>query len=204
MEIPDEFNCCICFLVLNQPMKHSCDNHICATCIETYTKSSPNAMCPICRNPLMPATLTQDHEMQIRLNEYTVTCYCRATIALSRVNSHTDQCPAYQENINQAAEQQRGPSTGTVNRATFNCPCCAEQNMRREALLEHVNANHSGTAGVCPICAVMEYGDPNYVSQDLSGHLQFRHKYDLDTYTNYDLDDDAILQQALQQSLLDN
>lgn len=50
----------------------------------------------------------------------------------------------------------------------------------------------------------MEYGDPNYVSQDLAGHLKLRHKYDLDTYTQYDMDDDAILQMVLQQSMNDN
>jgi hypothetical protein len=31
-----------------------------------------------------------------------------------------------------------------------------------------------------------------------------RHQYDIDTVTNYDLDDDAILQQVLQQSLYDS
>ena len=76
--------------------------------------------------------------------------------------------------------------------------------MRREALLKHFQKNHRGQPGVCPICAVMEYGDPNYVSQDLNGHLKYRHKYDLDTYTQYEMTDDDILQMVIQQSMNDS
>ena len=53
----------------------------------------------------------------------------------------------------------------------------------------------------CPIWVVQLYGDPNYVSQDLLSHLNLRHAFDLDTYTNYELDDDAILAQVLAQSM---
>lgn len=56
---------------------------------------------------------------------------------------------------------------------------------------------------MCPICIVQEYGDPNYVSQDLLGHLKLRHKFDLDTYTNYEQTDDDILAQVLAASMQD-
>lgn len=79
------------------------------------------------------------------------------------------------------------------NRQTFKCPFCSESNLERKGLLEHVNKKHKRQAGVCPICVVQEYGDPNYVSSNLGQHLNMRHQYDLDTYTDYDLDDDAIL-----------
>lgn len=65
--------------------------------------------------------------------------------------------------------------------------------MERKGLLEHVNAKHKRQPGVCPICASQPYGDPNYVSSNLSSHMNMRHQYDMDTYTDYDLDDDAIL-----------
>lgn len=65
--------------------------------------------------------------------------------------------------------------------------------MERKGLLEHVNKMHKGRPGVCPICVVQAYGDPNYVSPNLSSHMKARHQYDLDTYTDYDMDDDAIL-----------
>ena len=55
----------------------------------------------------------------------------------------------------------------------------------------------------CPICVVQEYGDPNYVSHNLLGHLQLRHAYDLDTYTSYEMTDDDILAQILAKSMQD-
>jgi Drought induced 19 protein (Di19), zinc-binding len=73
--------------------------------------------------------------------------------------------------------------------------------MERKGLLEHVGKKHKSKAGVCPICVSQPYGDPNYVSQNLFSHMNQRHQYDLDTYTDYDLDDDAILQQVLQASM---
>ena len=68
-------------------------------------------------------------------------------------------------------------------------------------MVEHVNRRHKGKSGVCPICVVQIYGDPNYVSSNLSGHMQTRHQFDLDTVTNYEEEDDAILQRVLQDSL---
>ena len=65
--------------------------------------------------------------------------------------------------------------------------------MERKGLVEHVGKKHKRMPAVCPICVAQPYGDPNYVSHDLSGHLKMRHNFDIDTVTNYDLDDDAIL-----------
>lgn len=63
--------------------------------------------------------------------------------------------------------------------------------MERKGLLEHVGKRHKGKSGVCPICVVQAYGDPNYVSQNLSQHLNMRHQYDLDTVAQNDEEDDA-------------
>ena len=64
-------------------------------------------------------------------------------------------------------------------------------------MLEHMGKKHRNKAGTCPVCVAQPYGDPNYVSPNLYSHMNQRHKYDMDTYTDYDLDDDAILQQVL-------
>jgi len=58
---------------------------------------------------------------------------------------------------------------------------CGESNLDRQGLLKHVAARHSGQSGVCPICVVQSYGDPNYVSKNLASHLNLRHQFDLDT-----------------------
>lgn len=55
-----------------------------------------------------------------------------------------------------------------VNRQTFKCPLCSVSNLERKGLLEHVNKKHRGKPAVCPVCVVQEYGDPNYVSQNLA------------------------------------
>ena len=52
---------------------------------------------------------------------------------------------------------------------------CSESNLERGALLKHVASRHAGKPGVCPICVVQSYGDPNYVSQNLASHLSLRH-----------------------------
>ena len=59
-------------------------------------------------------------------------------------------------------------------------------------------------SGVCPICMVMPWGDPNYVSSDLLQHLKLRHQYDVDTYTDFAQEDDEIMQQILELSKNDN
>ena len=73
--------------------------------------------------------------------------------------------------------------------------------MDRKQILEHVNKRHKGQPAVCPICIVQIYGDPNYVSSSLSSHLNARHQYDLDTYTEYENEDDEILRKALEESM---
>lgn len=75
--------------------------------------------------------------------------------------------------------------------------------MQREALLTHVGSKHAGKPGVCPICVVQSYGDPNYVSQNLASHLNLRHKFDLDTVIDNEAQDDAQLMEALRRSLKD-
>ena len=46
----------------------------------------------------------------------------------------------------------------------------------------------------------MPWGDPNYVSSNLASHLKQRHKYEVDTYTDFAMDDDEILRKVLEES----
>jgi hypothetical protein len=62
--------------------------------------------------------------------------------------------------------------------------------MERKGMLEHVSKFHKKKPGVCPICVAQPYGDPSYVSQNLSAHLNQRHQFDIDTYTDYEKEDD--------------
>ena len=58
-------------------------------------------------------------------------------------------------------------------------------------------------AAVCPVCAAMPWGDAAYVSPDLVQHATVRHRFDYDTTTDFDQDEDAVLRQVLARSLTD-
>jgi rubrerythrin len=42
----------------------------------------------------------------------------------------------------------------TVNRSTFKCPLCSQNNLDRKDIVAHVNKSHRGKPAVCPICKV--------------------------------------------------
>merc|ERR1719263_1077908 len=102
-------------------------------------------------------------------------------------------------------EASSAPELPAVNRSTFTCPVCKEANLSRQGLLDHCNQKHArqSIAAVCPVCLAMPWADPSYVSQNFISHLNLRHQYDYDTIANFDLDEEAMIQQALQASLED-
>ena len=57
---------------------------------------------------------------------------------------------------------------------------------------------------MCPICVTYPHGDPNYVSNDLSGHLKLRHAYDMGEVIENEQDEDAMLAAAIAASLQGN
>eukprot|EP00349_Pseudokeronopsis_sp_Brazil_P001981 CAMPEP_0202961392 /NCGR_PEP_ID=MMETSP1396-20130829/5442_1 /ASSEMBLY_ACC=CAM_ASM_000872 /TAXON_ID= /ORGANISM="Pseudokeronopsis sp., Strain Brazil" /LENGTH=128 /DNA_ID=CAMNT_0049681165 /DNA_START=271 /DNA_END=657 /DNA_ORIENTATION=+ len=124
-------------------------------------------------------------------------CKCGKVLLLKEYNDHYSACGIKKQEV-QAAVQQTVISENqvkkTVNRSTFNCPFCDQKNLDREDLVEHVGKRHKRLPGVCPICVVQPYGDPNYVSQDLAGHLKMRHKMELNELIDQnEEDEDAIL-----------
>ncbi|KAF9813835.1 hypothetical protein SFRURICE_007990 [Spodoptera frugiperda] len=60
----------------------------------------------------------------------------------------------------------------------YTCPFCNRMGFTDTALMEHVTAEHADTtlAVVCPVCASMPGGEPNFVTDDFAGHLTLEHR----------------------------
>ncbi|XP_038207489.1 E3 ubiquitin-protein ligase KCMF1 [Zerene cesonia] len=60
----------------------------------------------------------------------------------------------------------------------YTCPFCNRMGFTDTGLMEHVTSDHSDTtlAVVCPVCASMPGGEPNFVTDDFAGHLTLEHR----------------------------
>ncbi|EDO37139.1 predicted protein [Nematostella vectensis] len=61
---------------------------------------------------------------------------------------------------------------------SFTCPYCSKIGFTEALLLEHVTSEHSDASleVVCPVCAALPGGDPNYVTDDFAAHLTLGHR----------------------------
>ncbi|XP_022113901.1 E3 ubiquitin-protein ligase Kcmf1 isoform X1 [Pieris rapae] len=60
----------------------------------------------------------------------------------------------------------------------YTCPFCNRMGFTDTGLMEHVTSDHNDTtvAVVCPVCASMPGGEPNFVTDDFAGHLTLEHR----------------------------
>uniref|UniRef100_A0AAZ3R8B6 RING-type E3 ubiquitin transferase n=1 Tax=Oncorhynchus tshawytscha TaxID=74940 RepID=A0AAZ3R8B6_ONCTS len=142
----------------------------------------------------------------------TVNCgtFLYRQVGLSQMRSHTAACSKYQEYIEEGvrttAQTQPNIIGPLPNRFTFSCPYCNCQNLDQDGLVEHCTSQHARDTRhvVCPICASMPWGDPNYRSADFFQHLKIRHTFSYDTFVDYSTDEHTMIQEALQRSLMEN
>ncbi|NXR40962.1 RN114 ligase, partial [Zosterops hypoxanthus] len=187
----------------------------CTPCLQECLKPK-KPVCGVCRSTLSAGSRALDLEKQIETTE--TTCNgCNKKMFLSKMRSHAASCSKYQsyimEGVKAVTKEPLHNTRSFPNRFTFPCPYCSEKNFDQEGLVEHCKALHSMDAKqvVCPICASMPWGDPNYRSANFMEHLQRRHRFSYDTFVallcpllqDYDADEDDMMAQVLMRSLRD-
>jgi len=70
-----------------------------------------------------------------------------------------------------------GESVALDSPQAFTCPLCGAHGFTEATLRSHVAAEHADPSDevVCPICASAPGGDPNLVTNDITGHLTVEH-----------------------------
>ncbi len=136
-----------------------------------------------------------------------INCCCNDKIPILNWNEHSSKCSAYTNKIQSDIKKSvthnidsNNNKTNTVNRSTFQCPLCENNNLDRESLISHVKKSHRNAHAVCPICACQPWGDKNYITH-LLGHLNKRHLFEYDTTVDYNEEEDEVLKRVLAESM---
>ncbi|XP_023654642.1 E3 ubiquitin-protein ligase RNF114 isoform X2 [Paramormyrops kingsleyae] len=201
-----DFTCPVCLEIFDRPVTTQCGHTFCNSCLQECLRTH-KPICAVCRTTLDKWVRATAIETLIQKN--TGPCKgCQTQVRLSQMRSHTAVCSKYQEYIDEGVRSttQSQPAVSSVpNRFTFSCPYCNFQNLDQDGLVEHCTSLHARDTRhvVCPICASMPWGDPNYRSADFFQHLKIRHTFSYDTFVDYSADEHTMIQEALQRSLMD-
>ncbi|XP_069113578.1 E3 ubiquitin-protein ligase RNF166-like isoform X2 [Argopecten irradians] len=178
----------------------------CEECVRPYQHMA-EPECPECRQPFRLDRVYQATDVLSRLCSARSKCkWCNLQLTLPDLKSHQKTCSRQDNTIQPfkpiSSTSQTLPSD-LPNRLTFQCPLCDQQNFTCQDLVQHCNQYHrkEKTNMVCPICKAMPWGDPNQQSSDFLQHLNMRHKFEYDTYVDYEQDDEEMLRQAIEASM---
>ncbi|KAM9444728.1 E3 ubiquitin-protein ligase RNF114 [Clarias gariepinus] len=203
-----EFVCPVCLEIFDSPMITECGHTFCHSCLQECLRPK-KPVCAVCRAALDRWGKALDLEALI--HSTAKPCKgCGQAVVLSEMRAHMGSCSKYQEYIqeglNKITHTQPDAVNSVPNRYTFTCPYCHSANFDQDGLVEHCNSQHARDPRpvVCPICASMPWGDPSYKSSDFFQHLRIRHTFSYDTFVDYGVDEDAMVQDAIQRSLMDN
>ncbi|XP_024271945.1 E3 ubiquitin-protein ligase RNF138-like isoform X1 [Oncorhynchus tshawytscha] len=191
LHTPSEDECPICMSPLMDPHHPAACSHVfCRLCLSRSLKWLPH--CPLCRvqaqaDDIMPVGSTG------------VTVQTRTTVI------RLDQPLSGLTRIYTPATR---PVTGDIQSAavrTFVCPICQERGLNEQDLVGHCNDNHHYNNGpvVCPVCVSLPHGNPNQISRNFIRHLNLRHCYYAEDYTNIHQTDTLNVQYAIIESLRD-
>lgn len=206
MEIPEEFRCCICLSTPERALQTGCPHLVCMSCVVSGSLKA----CPVCRHELS-AEHTADEAFAERMAAAVLTCECGLKVPVLEAVAHS--CESLQKKRKEMADAAPPPFASSqktpppaANRSTFACPLCEEGvNLTTQGLLEHCERVHGRqrVSAVCPVCAAMPWGDPNYRSGDILSHLRLRHKCDYAVLADFETSEEEALKRALEASVQD-
>ncbi|CAH1779046.1 unnamed protein product [Owenia fusiformis] len=204
----DDVSCPICLEIYEKPYRICCGHVLCSHCLEQYMAlAEPH--CPVCRCIFNPQKRKKDSTLIKLIASQKGTCKgCNKKTYLNKLRSHMAGCnkllsTAAATKFKPVADTSQPAPRDVPNRQTFQCPYCGQRNFDTNGLKIHVNENHQSSKAqvVCPICSSMPWGDSNQRSGNFIQHLNLRHKFEYDTYVDFSIDDDTMLQAALKASL---
>lgn len=219
--IDPKYICLICQEVFKNPVIIiGCNHNYCNTCLINYMinsekeyssskeyqnnpYSTPKCKCPACRTEFTRENVQQNMILTNEIFTTVINCKCGQQIPLMNYNTHSINCAVINAEIQESIKNNLvKDAKQIINRDTFNCTVCNQKNFDRKGILNHVRTYHPSTYGVCPICVVQPWGDPNYKTH-LKSHMELRHNFDYDTTVDYNEDEDAVLQRVLMESMND-
>lgn len=174
-------------------------------------------LCAICRQESFG--YVRYRELENRMNQLVVSCSnCDINLKISELRQHSDTCqmnqnqsrsetnqPVNNQRLSESQIQALQKAQQGQNRSTFQCPFCPRANFTLIHLRQHIKKRHreEDQHRICPICASMPWGDKTTVSSNIYQHIKTRHRFDYETYVNFEQDEETMIREALQASLID-
>ncbi|CAF2493085.1 unnamed protein product [Rotaria sp. Silwood2] len=176
-------------------------------------------ICAICRTESLGYSDCRDLEVDLKTLEG-ICPHCSKPFMLCNLRKHLENCtpskpnvgvedikriftPNFLQQLSKPQAEALQKARDGENRSTFQCPYCPRSNFTVENLCKHIEENHldDDPRRVCSICASMPWGDRERVSTNVYQHILGRHRFNYETYVNYEQDEETMIAEAVERSM---